>query len=116
VSALRVGNRTVDKARRLVERFHARAGGTDLRASSYRELAGGRFDLVINATSASLSDSVPELPDGIFVAGCAAYDMMYGKGLTPFRSWRAAGRVPLADGRYVGDKRLSPSCGAACGP
>ena len=98
-AALVVGNRTVDRARALVERFRARAGATDIRASGYRELAGAQFDLVINATSASLSDTVPELPGGVFAAGCAAYDMMYGEGLTPFLELaQRQGASRLADG------------------
>jgi shikimate dehydrogenase len=98
-AALVVGNRTVDKAQRLVARFRARLPDGAVRASSYRDLAGEQFDLVINATSASLRDTVPELPLGVFAPGSAAYDMMYGKGLTPFLELaqrQGAGR--LADG------------------
>lgn len=98
-AALVVGNRTVDKAAVLVERFRARAMGAELRASGYGGLGGGAFDLVINATSASLSDTVPELPESVFARGCAAYDMMYGKGLTPFLELaQRQGASRLADG------------------
>jgi shikimate dehydrogenase len=98
-TALLVANRTVDKAHWLVQRFHAQAGGVELRASGYSALAGTQFDLVINATSASLSDAAPELPRGVFAAGCAAYDMMYGKGLTPFLQLaQREGASRLADG------------------
>jgi len=98
-AAVLVGNRTVDKARALVARFAVRAGGAELLASSYDGLAGRRFDLIINATSASLSDTVPDLPHGVFAPGCAAYDMMYGKGLTPFlQVAQSAGASRLADG------------------
>jgi shikimate dehydrogenase len=98
-AALVVGNRTVDKAQRLAARFRARLPDRAVRASSYRDLAGEQFDLVINATSASLRDTVPELPLRVFAPGSAAYDMMYGKGLTPFLELaqrQGAGR--LADG------------------
>jgi shikimate dehydrogenase len=98
-AALVVGNRTVDKAQRLVARFRARLPDGAVRASSYRDLASEQFDLVINATSASLRDTVPELPLNVFAPGSAAYDMMYGKGLTPFLELaqrQGAGR--LADG------------------
>jgi shikimate dehydrogenase len=98
-SALVVGNRTLDKAAALAERFRSRAAGTELRATGYSALGGGEFDLVINATSASLSDTVPELPQGVFARGCAAYDMMYGTGLTPFLELaRRQGAARLADG------------------
>jgi shikimate dehydrogenase len=98
---LAVGNRTPDKAERLVARFAVRAGGhrVAVTASGYRQLAGTQFDLVINATSASLHDAVPELPAGIYAAGALAYDMMYGKGLTPFlQRAQADGAARLCDG------------------
>jgi shikimate dehydrogenase len=98
-AALVVGNRTLDKAQRLVARFRARLPNGDVRASSYSGLAGEQFDLLINATSASLRDTVPELPPGVFAAGSAAYDMMYGKGLTPFLELaQRQGAARLADG------------------
>jgi shikimate dehydrogenase len=95
-----IANRTVEKAQRLVERFGARArvDGISLSASSYAALAGQQFDLVVNATAASLNDTVPELPDAVFARDSLAYDMMYGK-TTPFLELaigQGAGRV--ADG------------------
>jgi shikimate dehydrogenase len=99
--SLIIGNRTVDKAQRLAQRFASsgRFPGIEVAASDYVSLAGRVFDLVINATSASLSDTVPELPAGVFAPGSLAYDMMYGKGLTPFLAVaRAQGAARLADG------------------
>jgi shikimate dehydrogenase len=96
-----IANRTVDKAQRLAQRFagSARSVGAAIEASGYASLAGRSFDLVINATSASLSDTVPKLPDGVFAPGSLAYDMMYGKGLTPFLAVaRSQGAARLADG------------------
>jgi shikimate dehydrogenase len=100
-AALAIGNRTADKAQRLAERFapSGRVARTHLTGSDYQALAGQVFDLVINATSASLSDTVPALPAGVFAPGSLAYDMMYGKGLTPFLDLaRAQGAARLADG------------------
>jgi shikimate dehydrogenase len=98
-ATLVIGNRTVDRARTLVERFRDGAGSTDLRASTYGALGDGEFGLIINATSASLSDTAPALPDGVFAAGCTAYDMVYGKGLTPFLELaQQQGASRLADG------------------
>jgi shikimate dehydrogenase len=96
-----IGNRTVGKAQRLAQRFASmgRFPGVEVGASDYASLAGRVFDLIINATSASLSDTVPELPAGVFAPGSLAYDMMYGKGLTPFLAVaRAQGAARLADG------------------
>jgi shikimate dehydrogenase len=96
-----LANRTIAKAERLVERFRDDRGlGPDaLNASGYPALQGQAFDIVINSTSASLNDTVPDLPPGIFARSSLAYDMMYGKGMTPFlevATAQGAGRV--ADG------------------
>lgn len=59
-----------------------------------------RFDIVINATSSSLSDALP-LPNHapIFSGHSLAYDMMYGKAPTAFMTWaRMQGAVRAADG------------------
>src|SRR5581483_2091165 len=72
---------------------------TPLTATGYAELAGQSFELVINGTSSSLGDAVPDLPDGVFGPGSLAYDMMYGKGLTPFlRRAQEQGASRVADG------------------
>jgi shikimate dehydrogenase len=100
-AALAIGNRTADKAQRLAERFarSRRFPRTVLAGSDYDALAGQAFDLVVNATSASLSDAVPALPAGVFAPGALAYDMMYGKGLTLFLGLaRTQGAARLADG------------------
>ena len=95
-----VANRTLSKATSLVEHFrkHHRSTARNLSAQPYQELAGAQFDLVINATSAGLSDEMPQLPGGIFTTGAVAYDMVYGK-RTPFMAFAAQQGVRLvADG------------------
>ena len=55
--------------------------------------------MVINATSTGLSDAGLPLPPGLFAPGALAYEMVYGKGLTPFlKQARAAGCAHTADG------------------
>ena len=57
-----------------------------------------QFDLIINATSSSLSDEMPLLPPDIFAPGALAYDMMYGRE-TPFMKFaREHGAAEVADG------------------
>jgi shikimate dehydrogenase len=57
------------------------------------------FDLVINATSASLQGEAPPVPAASFSRDGLAYEMVYGKGLTPFlKLAKAAGVSRLADG------------------
>ncbi len=97
--ALALANRTVEKARSLRAEFAPAAGGCALDAGGFAELAGRQFDLVINATAASLTDEAPALPAGLYAPGSLAYDMVYGKGLTPFlRTARAQGASRSADG------------------
>ena len=95
-ASLFVANRSADKAAALAQAF---ADMAPLGAGSFAETAGKSFDLLINATSASLSgDSLP-LPPGIFAPGSLAYDMMYGKGETPFLALaREQGAARCADG------------------
>jgi shikimate dehydrogenase len=90
-------NRTIGKAQGLVERFSSY--GT-LTAFGYEALSGlGPFDLVVNATSASLRGELPPVPAESFASGCLAYELAYGRGLTPFlRVARDAGAGPIADG------------------
>jgi len=97
---LAVGNRTTEKAQRLVARFATgKFPGAVAQAGSFHSYTGARFDLVINATSASLKDTAPDIPMGLFAAESMAYDMMYGQGLTPFlRLAQQQGAGRLADG------------------
>jgi shikimate dehydrogenase len=101
-ATLRIANRTPQKAADLARRFSAGAGGTIAGGgySGFTELAGEPFDLVINATAASLNGEVPPLPAGIYAAGSLAYDMMYSpSATTPFLGAALeAGADHVADG------------------
>lgn len=93
---LHIANRTAAKAAALATHFAALG---PVAGSGYPELAGRQFDVIINATSASLGGELPPLPPGIFAPGALAYDMMYGKGDTPFLAFaRNQGAARLADG------------------
>jgi shikimate dehydrogenase len=95
-ASLLIANRTLAKAQALVPHFSAHG---PVAACTYAELLGQSFDLVINATSASLSGDLPPLPPGIFAADSLAYDMMYASGETPFLTFaRQQGAARLADG------------------
>jgi shikimate dehydrogenase len=90
-----VANRTVDKAMALARSF------ADEGPISACSLAGvsGRFDVIINGTSASLAGEVPPIDDSA-VAGCKlAYDMMYADKPTVFMDWaRQHGAEQCRDG------------------
>lgn len=93
---LHIANRTVEKAIALATEFSSLG---NVRGSSFEELSGDHFDLVINGTSSSLSGDLPPLPDGLFAKESAAYDMMYGQNETPFLSYaRSQGASLVADG------------------
>lgn len=98
-AALTIANRTEAKAADLAAGFRAQQPDAALDACGFAALAGRRFDLVINATAASLADQAPPLPPGLYADGALAYDMMYGRGDTPFlAAARADGAARLADG------------------
>jgi shikimate dehydrogenase len=92
-----VANRDIAKVKALVARV---ATSGPLVACGYGELeAVGRFDLVVNATSASLTGDLPPVPPSVFSPAGVAYELAYGKRLTPFlRLARNAGVQSVADG------------------
>ena len=81
---LLIANRTEDRAIALAQAF-ARLGAVT--GCGFDDLAGRHFDLVINATSASLQGEVPPLPQQLLSPGAWCYDMMYGAKATPFMRW-----------------------------
>jgi shikimate dehydrogenase len=90
---LAIANRTPARAQALAARF------SGAEARSFNSLSGGRFDLVINATAASVAGERPALPRGVFAVDSLAYDLMYGKSETPFLAMaRGDGAARLADG------------------
>ncbi|QKT03679.1 shikimate dehydrogenase [Ectothiorhodospiraceae bacterium 2226] len=92
---LHIANRTADRAEVLAEAFAATGR---VRGGGYGGLQGA-YDLIINATSASLGGELPPLPDDALAPGGWCYDMMYGKEPTPFLRWAAAhGAAQALDG------------------
>ena len=93
-----IANRSLGKAHELVRIAMASSAGP-VRGCTYQDLEGQAFDLVFNATSASLLAEMPPVPASVFAPGCLAYELAYGKGLTPFlRLAQNAGVQQLADG------------------
>lgn len=90
-------NRNLCKAQDLVSEVDSKG---PLRALGYGELEPmGQFDLVVNATSASLTGDLPPVPPSVFSPEGTAYELAYGKKLTPFlRLARNAGVQGIADG------------------
>ena len=87
-SEIVIANRDVTKAQILVENikkseaFKQNSQSVEIRASAYEDLSGKAYDIIINATSAGLTDSELPLPKSIFAKNCLAYDIMYGRETT----------------------------------
>ena len=79
-----IANRTAEKAKDLAEQFSDLG---KISGSGYEQLAGQQFDVVINATAASLQGDLPPLHDDLLAPGASCYDMMYGARPTPFMDW-----------------------------
>ncbi len=94
-----ITNRTLDKAINMVKRVEARGEMLYVSVDAYAfdDLAGQQFDIVINATSAGLTDSQLPLPASIFAPGALAYDMMYGR-VTPFMAFAHQHGASVFDG------------------
>lgn len=94
-SALVIANRTLSKAEQLADEF-AELG--PISTSTFEQLRG-RFDVIINGTSASLGGELPPLADELIGPGKTfCYDMMYGAKPTPFCQWAAGLGAHTRDG------------------
>lgn len=91
---IEIANRTLPRAEQLVEDLQPCLVDTQLKASGLDQLAG-EFDLVINATSASLSGDALLLPDTLHFN--YAYEMAYGKA-SSFLQQAQQRKIPYSDG------------------
>jgi shikimate dehydrogenase len=79
-----IANRTAERAQKLAGAF-AKLG--PVQGVGLRYITGDAFDLIINATSASLSGDLPPMSNAIVGPETVCYDMAYGKSATPFVQW-----------------------------
>lgn len=92
-SQITIANRTPSKAETIAQEF------ADLGAVSgcnYAELAHRQFDLIINATSASLTGELPPLPKALLKTNGCCYDLAYANQPTAFVSWGQAQQARLS--------------------
>ena len=89
-----IANRTKSKATALAHQFMALG---NILASDFAGLQGP-FDLIVNATSASLADALPPIPVSVFSIDAMAYDMMYSKAPTVFMQFAAQHGAAIRDG------------------
>ena len=102
-AALAIANRTSERAVRLVASHRAyvkaHAPNTRLEALPWSEMAiVGAFDVVINATAASLAGDELALPEHVFLPDALAYDMMYGPSAAGFLNWASNHGAQSRDG------------------
>lgn len=79
-----ISNRTVSKADDLAEAFKASG---NIQSCGFNEITPEAFDLIINATSASLSNDVPPINDNVVGAETICYDLAYSDTPTAFINW-----------------------------
>ena len=112
-----IANRTPYKARKLAQEF---ADMGEIYGCTFAEIKRPPYDLIINATAASLQGEMPEMPVGLVGEETVCYDMAYGRGHTPFTllgELPARPAAPPRAGACWSSRRPSLSCsGAASGP
>ncbi|MFA5983099.1 MAG: shikimate dehydrogenase [Methylococcaceae bacterium] len=78
-----IANRTLAKAVDLAQEF----GQAKVIACGFEDLADQQFELVLNATSASLSNQLPPLPKSLLSPNAVCYDLAYANQATAFVLW-----------------------------
>jgi len=90
-----IANRTLTKAEDLIKQFN----DSRLNACGFEQTSGKIYDVIINATSASLSGKLPPISAATISKNTVCYDMVYGKEQTPFLVWaKAQGATKVIDG------------------
>ena len=84
VASLVIANRTLDKAINLANEFVHKGS---VKGCGFDDLANQQFELIINATSSSLSNDLPPLPENILSKNGVCYDLAYGNEPTTFVKW-----------------------------
>jgi shikimate dehydrogenase len=79
-----VANRTAERAQSFAASF---ADLGTVRGCGFDDIGAEAFDLVVNATSASLSGEMPAIPETVIQTDTVCYDMAYGRTETPFLKW-----------------------------
>ena len=95
IASLVIANRTQPRAMELAQQFSDK--GVPVSAAAFDQL-DQCFDVIINATSASLDAALPPLPDGVFGSQTLAYDMMYGAQPTIFMQYASRKGAIVRDG------------------
>jgi shikimate dehydrogenase len=84
-AALRIANRTLDRAQEIVRRFKDMGPVSACRFNAVP--VSEPYDLIINATSAGLKGEMPPYPAAAVSPKTFCYDLSYGLTATPFSVW-----------------------------
>jgi len=79
-----IANRTPERAVNLASLFSDLGA---VRGCGFDHVGDDPFDLIINATAAGLSGSVPNVTPAVVASHTVCYDMSYSKTATPFVTW-----------------------------
>jgi shikimate dehydrogenase len=96
-----IANRSVDRALALADAFTSLG---PVHGAGFAQLDGRCFDLIVNATAASLQAEVPPLPPSALGATTICYDLVYANGDTRFTRWareRGAAQAHMGLGMLV---------------
>jgi shikimate dehydrogenase len=96
-----IANRTRATADALAAQFSAHAQPGQVTACGFEDIGvtvDAPFDIVVNATSASLSAALPPVPAAAFGSHTLALDMMYGRAPSPFMAFAASHGARTRDG------------------
>lgn len=93
---VQIANRTPERARKLAA---CHAGTRRVRGGGFDNLVRQTFDLIINATAASLAGELPPLSADCLNPGAVCYDLVYSEHPTVFMHWaEQAGATLVLDG------------------
>ena len=92
-SELTLTNRTIEKSNVIQNKMdvHAKSFDVNLKVTEIAKCLHQYFDVIINATSVSLSNAELHMDPKVFHEGCLAYDMMYGKETSYIREAKSQG-------------------------
>lgn len=93
--SITIANRSLRKAETLCEQLGGYGSLTPARLDDVTD----SYDIVLNSTSASLTGAEIPISDSVYSGARLAYDLVYGKGKTPFLAHaERAGAEQIADG------------------
>ena len=95
VASLTIANRTLERAEALANRF---ASQGRVASCALDAIIPARYEIVLNATSASMHGAPLSIPREVLASSLLVYDLAYGPATRPFLSAASATGVRVSDG------------------